>query len=298
MDGPFFWLNPSVREGNAVPPIPRRRIIRFAAGLFLLCFLIHPVAGAAHEPHRIVSLLPSHTAILAALGILDRVVAVSDAEDPRLYPRIPRVGGMDISWEALAAAKPDLILADVSHRRHDAQFRRLGLPVAYLPSTTARTIEQVFDLVGRVGKLVGREETAERWIAQAAQRARDLDQRRLPPPGPKVYFEIWPQPLQACGPNSLPGHLLARMGARNIVPAGGPDMPIVSPESVVSANPDVILHTGILSDDDIRRRPGWASVNAVKTKRILSVNQDEISRAGPGIIDAWTSLLRLLEKSP
>jgi iron complex transport system substrate-binding protein len=88
------------------------------------------------------------------------------------------------------------------------------------------------------------------------------------------------------------------MGARNIVPAGGPDMPIVSPESVVSANPDVILHTGILSDDDIRRRPGWASVNAVKTKRILSVNQDEISRAGPGLIDAWTSLLRLLEKSP
>jgi len=281
-----------------VPPIPRRRLARFPAGLFLLCFLLHPAAGAAHDPHRIVSLLPSHTAILAALGALDRVVAVSDAEDPRLYPRIPRVGGMDISWEALASAKPDLILADVSHRRHDAQFRRLGLPVAYLPSTTARTIEQVFDLVGRVGKLIGREEAAARWIAQAAQVARDLDQHKLPTPGPKVYFEIWPQPLQACGPDSLPGHLLVRIGARNIVPAGGSDMPLVSPEAVVSANPDVILHTGILSDDDIRRRPGWAAVNAVKMNRIYGLNRDDVSRAGPGILNAWASLLRLLDKSP
>lgn len=296
--GHFFWPTPSVREGKTVPPIAIRRLTKIIAGSLVICLPHLSAGGVAREPHRIVSLLPSHTSILTVLGMLNRVVAVSEAEDPRLYPHIPRVGGMDISWEALAAAKPDLILADVSHRRHDAQFRRLGLPVAYLPSTTARTIEQVFDLVGQVGKLVGREQAAAAWIAQATQKARALDRRRIPSPGPKIYLEIWPQPLQSCGPDSLQGHLLTRIGARNIIPSGGPEMPIVSPEAVVNANPDIILHTGILSDDDIRRRSGWSSVNAVKTNRIYKLNQDDISRAGPGIMKAWNSLLDLLEKSP
>jgi iron complex transport system substrate-binding protein len=248
----------------------------------------------AAAPERIVSLLPSHTEILSVLGILDRVVGVSDAEDARLLPNVPRVGGVDIVWEVLAAQRPDLILADSSHRRYDDLFRRLHLSVVYLPSTDARTVEQVFDLIQAVGRLTGREDAARRWVNRARVRAKALDARRLPGPGPRVYFEIWPQPLQACGPGSLPGHLLSRVGAQNVVPDTGQDMPLVSAEVVVRADPEIILHTGVTPAAEIAHRPGWSSVSAVKTMRIIGVNQNDFSRAGPRVLDAWEALLNLL----
>lgn len=264
--------------------------------LLLIFVTLGPAKAEDPAPRRVVSLLPSHTEIIAVLGVLDRVVGVSDAEDPALLPAIPRVGGMDISWEALVKLHPDLILADVSQRRHETLFHRLGLPVVYLPSTPARTVEDVFNLVLETGRLVGRQEAARRWVESARERARQLDARRLPSPGPRVYFEIWPRPLQACGPRSLQGHLLARVGARNIVADTGQAVPLMSAEAVVRGNPEIIFHTGVVSSRDIQERPGWSSVDAIKTMRIVSLNADEFSRAGPRILDAWEQLIEVLSK--
>lgn len=262
--------------------------------LLILTVAFAPSLQGGETPRRIVSLLPSHTDILAVLGVLDRVVGLSDAEDPRLLPGIPRVGGMDISWEALSRLKPDLILADVSHRGHDALFQRLRLPVVYLNSTRAGTLEDVFALVTETGRLVGREESAARWVADAARRVQEGDARRFPPPGPLVYFELWPQPLQACGPASLPGHLLARLGARNVVTETDQAAPLVSAEALVRADPDIILHTGVVSSADIAARPGWSGLRAVRQGRVFSVNVDDFSQAGPRALKALDSLAGLL----
>jgi iron complex transport system substrate-binding protein len=76
-------------------------------------------------------------------------------------------------------------------------------------------------------------------------------------------------------------------------------MPLVSAEALVKGNPDIIIHTGVVGKEDIRRRPGWTAVTAVRTGRILQVNADDLSRAGPRILDGWENLLdRLSEKNP
>jgi iron complex transport system substrate-binding protein len=245
-------------------------------------------------PRRIVSLLPSHTDTLSVLGLLGRVVGVGDAEDPRLLPRLPRVGGTDISWETLAALQPDLVLADVSHRRFDPLFQRLRLPVAYLPATRAATVDDLFGLVEEIGRLTESGAAAAEWIAKARKRVQDLDARRLPAPGPRVYFEVWPHPLQAFGPGGLTGHLLKRAGARNVVTAREP-APLISAEAVVRADPEIIFHTGIVTSQDLAARPGWESVSAVKTMRVVEMNADHISQAGPRALEGWAMLLDFLE---
>lgn len=267
----------------------------FRAGVTALFLYIVPTASAG-APRRVVSLLPSHTDILVTLGALEQVVAVADAEDARLYPALPRVGGMEMSWEALVRLRPDLILADTSHRRHDPQFQRLHLPVVYLPSTQAATVEDVLALVAEIGRQVGRQERASRWVAEAQKRVHALEARRGPGPGPRVYFEIWPQPLQACGPRSLAGSLIARSGARNVVVDPAQVVPLMSAEAVVQADPQVILHTGLESNAEIAARPGWGGVAAVKAGRVMAVNADDFSRAGPRILDAWETLLNLLAR--
>lgn len=246
------------------------------------------------RPSRIASLLPSHTDILAVLGILDRVVAVSVAEDPLLYPGLPRVGGMEIAWEPLVKLQPDLVLADVSHRRFDVQFKKFRLPVVYLPATEADTVEKILDLVREVGHLTGEGERASRWVKGAERRAALLEARRLPGPGPLVYFEVWPHPLQAFGPRSLPGHLLERVGARNVATEPGQAVPLMSAEALVRADPEVILHTGVISGAAIAGRPGWSSIKAVQEKRILILSRDDFSRAGPRVLDAWEKLADIL----
>lgn len=263
---------------------------RFLCLHALLLFLGGPAVAAP----RWISLLPSHTEILTLLGALDEVVAVSDAEDPRVLPRLPRVGGMDLAWETLTALKPTLVLADASHRRHAAAFERFGIPVVFLPSTTARTVEDVLGLVEEVGRLTGRDEAAAAWRRRAKSRIKTLDARRRGP-GRRVYFEIWPNPLQGCGPRSLPGHLLGRAGAVNVVPAAGADMPLVSAEAVVAADPEVVLHTGVQSTAEFLARPGWERTTAVRTRRIVVVDADLLSRAGPRVLEAWELLLKVLE---
>src|SRR5262249_38999280 len=125
----------------------------------------------------------------------------------------------------------------------------------------------------------------------------ELDRRRLAAPGPRVYFEIWPQPLQAAGPDSLQGHLLARCGARNVLPDAGGPVPLASAEAVVEADPEIIVHTGIISNADILGRAGWSAPSACRARRIVLVNEDAVSRAGPRILDGWKELLDRLREA-
>jgi iron complex transport system substrate-binding protein len=71
-------------------------------------------------------------------------------------------------------------------------------------------------------------------------------------------------------------------------------LPLLSAEAVVRADPDVILHPGVVSSQSLSERPGWSSIKAVKMRRVLSVNENLFSRAGPHILDAWETLLDLL----
>jgi iron complex transport system substrate-binding protein len=261
----------------------------FFSFLFFLC-----ASAYGLPPKRVVSLLPSHTVFLDSLGAGELLVGVSDAENKATLPSLPRVGGLGLNWEVLVSLKPDLILADVAHKRHDRNFKRLGLPVLYLPSTLAETAEDVFSLIEQVGAALELSEKARRVAEDLQGRLKRVESSLPKAQGPKVYFEIWPRPPQACGPGSLQGNLLKRAGAENILPESSNLMPLVSLEWVPEKAPEVILHTGVVSSREIMARPGWEGVPAVRNRRVCVVDRDLFSRAGPRIVDAFEELVRLL----
>jgi iron complex transport system substrate-binding protein len=256
-------------------------------------------AAASEPPRRIVSLVPSHTAIVADLGAADRLAGVSSAEPDGSYPHLPRVGGLQPSFEELMRLKPDLVLADTSHRRFDATFRRLGLAVLYLPGTDAATLEEVFGIVLDVGRLLDRSARAEERVAGLRRRVATA-RARIPSgaPRPRVYFEIWPRPIQGAARVSLRGDLLAQAGAENILPDSGGLTALVSLEWVPRQAPDVILHTGVVDGASIGSRPGWDRIPAVKNGRVRAVDQDKFSQACPRIVDAFEELVDILYGTP
>jgi len=242
---------------------------------------------------RVVSLLPSHTEILVALGGADDLVAVSDAERPNCFPGLPRVGGVVPRWEPLVALAPTLVLADDSHKRYLSDFQRFSLPVSFFPATRAQSIDDVFKIIRDLGKAVGRSTEAEKLLADLQAQRDRLPLNLASEKKPKVFFEVWPHPLQAVGGSSLQGRLLDRAGFENIVPDTRNEMPLVSAEWVVREAPDWIFFTDHVSVDDVVRRPGWGTIPAVREGRVIALDGDLFSRAGPRIIQALEELIRI-----
>lgn len=238
----------------------------------------------AAPPQRIVSLLPSLTETVCALGACARLVGVDTYSNwPESVRALPHVGGIDDAQiERIVALRPDLVLAATSTRAV-ARLEALGLKVATLEP---RTLADVRRVVGQVDRLLatGRQE------ALLAQIDADLEAaiRTLPPAlrGTRVYVEVSSAPY-AASESSFIGELLARLGAVNVVPGALGPFPKLNPEFVVRADPQVIL----LSDrsaGDLRARPGWAAIRAVREARICRFTPqqgDMLVRAGPRLAE-------------
>lgn len=256
--------------------------------LFGLCLI--PLLLRA-EVRRVASLVPSHTDIVDALGAGDRLVAVADADKGR--DALPRAGGLAPRWEVLVSLKPDLVLADVSHRRFAPEFQRHKIPVRFFPATRAGSLQDVFAIVLEVGAAVERPTEARRLVSDLTARAARIDARRPPGRPPRAIFELWPRPLQVAGQSSLPGHLLERAGFVNIAPPTRGDTPLISWEFVLKEKPDYLFHTGVLPAEDFLERPGWKTLPAVEEGRVLLLDPDLFSRAGPGAVDALELLMKI-----
>ncbi|MBK8574485.1 MAG: ABC transporter substrate-binding protein [Elusimicrobia bacterium] len=249
-----------------------------------------PLFGA---PRRVVSLLPSHSEIVVAVGAGGTLVGVSDVERAGDFASLPRVGGLVPRWEVLMALTPDIILADSAHERFHSDFKRFHLPVRFFPATHAKTIDDVFVLIRDIGRIVDREREANALITRLQKQVAELDAAVPSGPRPRAFFEIWSQPLQGVAPGSLQGYLMTRAGFENIVPTTRNEMPLLSSEWVAGERPDVIFHTGLTSADHIAGRSGWKRIPAVQKQRIILLNADLFSRAGPRVVDALAELHRI-----
>lgn len=263
--------------------------MRFCRMVLLL--LVAAPAWAGGRERRLASLLPSHSEIVTALGARTALVAVSDSEHPGDFPGLPRAGALEPRWEVLMALRPDLVLADSAHERFAADFKRFHLPVLFLPATHAKSIEDVFELIRVLGDAIERGPQAAALLSALRERLARLDARPLPAHRPRVYFEIWPRPLQSVGAASFQGQLLKRAGFDNIVPDTTNEMPLLSSEWIVKSRPDVVFHTGVEGAEDLGSRPGWKDLPAVRSGRVIRVDADLISRAGPRVVEALAYLM-------
>ena len=252
----------------------------------------------AKTPQRIVSLLPSLTETVCALGQCARLVGVDRYSNwPASIQALPRMGGgIDPNIESIVAQKPDLVLLAGSTRGVE-RLQALGITVLRLePRTHAdvqrvlHTVAQALDVPHAEADRVWREIDAGVQAAVQSLGAQARSQR--------VYFEVSPTPYGA-SESSFIGETLQRMGVRNILPATLGPFPQINPEFVVRAQPDVIM-AGDSSRASMLQRPGWAQMRAVRENRIcvFSPQQaDIVVRAGPRMAEGAKLMAQCLRRT-
>lgn len=256
-------------------------------------------------PQRIVSLCPSNTEILHALGLLPKVVGVDDWSDwPAEVERLPRLGpDLDINIERVAALQPDLVFASLSvpgMERNVARLQERGLPHVVLDP---QGLEDVWENLRTVGRLTGAASTAEsviqhlqQRIARVRQRASARQQRT------RLYWEWWPKPLFAPGGLNWLTPLSELAGCVNVTARVDARAARPSLDEVVALDPEMILlaWTGVarakVRPDVVLRRPGWDQITAVRTAQIHVVEEGLFCRPSPRLVDGLEYLIDLLHE--
>jgi len=251
-----------------------------------------PAAGM-----RIVSLAPSTTEILFGLGLGDSLVGATDKCDyPPQAKDLPRVGGFGSpNIETLLALRVDLVVASGLDKRGAAgSLSKAGMRVL---DVQPRSFKELFDAIGAIARAAGKPERAEPVVA--AMRA-ELDRtaslyRAVPSQRrPRVYVEIWNDPITTVGGSSFIDEVIDRAGGINVAHDLPQPFPRVSPEQIIQWNPDVIVLTYMsrspAGTEELTGRIGWDDISvrdvAVKTGRIVrDIPNDLLLRPGPRLVD-------------
>lgn len=253
---------------------------------------------------RIVSLAPSNTEILFAIGAGDAVVGVTMVDDypPEVKSRTS-VGGMSaqsMNLETIVALKPDLVLATAGVQGPAIEpLERLGLAVVALD---AQRPDDVAANIRTVGRIVGRESEADGVATAfearlAAVRARVAARQGL---RPKVLYLLYDDPMMTVGPGTFLGRLIEEAGGVNLFADVSQSYPTPSDEEVVVRAPEVVLATfGLMNGggrsaeenrDRLLKRPGWKDVPAVRERRIHALDEDIATRVGPRLVDGLEAM--------
>ena len=252
----------------------------------------------AAAPRRIVSLLPSLTESLCALGACARLVGIDRYSNwPAEVAALPRLGGLDDAQiERIVALKPDLVLASASARVSE-RLEGLGLRVLVLESNNHADVKRSLELLANV---IGDSGAATRvWagIEKATREAAARVPARLR--GKRVYFEIDATPY-AAGAGSFIGESLAGLGLANAVGAELGPFPKLNPEYVVRLQPDIVM-AARANLEAMAGRPGWASLHALRDRQTCAFAGERyelLVRPGPRMGEAAALLADCLAALP
>lgn len=250
------------------------------------------------RPQRIISLAPSNTEILFALNLADRVVGVDEFSNYPLEAQSkPKIGSYSAAnLEQVLAREPDLILASGITRPDvlNALSGR-GLPVIVLNPIDLPGVLENITLVGQAADVNAESSrlrgSLEARIASVAERVKGTTTK------PRAFVELDPTLFFSVGPKSFVDDLITRAGGTNIAADTGTPYPQLSQEQILARDPEVILladgSQGV-TPEAVKARPGWGNVSAVKTGRIVVLDEDVFLRSGPRSVDALEALLRYL----
>jgi len=255
------------------------------------------------RPQRIVTLAPSATEMIFAVGAGDRLVGRDELSDyPPEAKQVPSIGGTypAINTEAVVALRPDLILAPgVISAEQVKALEGLGLVVFH--QRTPNDIEEIFEQIRTVGRLTGNTEQAEKVVADLQARLAAIEAKvRQTATRPKVFYELDatdPAKPWTAGPGSFIDRLIARAGGQNVGASLSSEWGQISLEELIRQDPDlIILGTANYGEtpEKVKQRPGWNRLRAVREGRIYPINADLISRPGPRIVEGLEALARII----
>ncbi len=250
------------------------------------------------QPERIVSLAPSSTEILFALGLGDKVIGVTDVCDyPEEALAIEKMGGFQgVNVEKIVAANPDLIIADsLTTKEVVEQLESFGFPVLAIRAVSVEEMLQHIELIGRAANVKAKAEeviTGLRGRVEAiSQRVKDIpDDER-----PLVFYEVWYDALMSVGPNTFIHDVIELAGGKSVTADATTDWPVVDLEVLLAKNPEVVIlgHTG-QTPEQVKARVNWQTVDAVKNNQVYTINPDLFSRPGPRLVDALEEVAKIL----
>jgi iron complex transport system substrate-binding protein len=284
------------------------------------------VADRKVTPERIVSLSPSNTEILFAVGAAPKIVGVTDYCN---YPdelevlikmgKIERVGGYwNPSLETIVNLKPDLVLVSTATCKVKtnkckkncsrsceltikaaSQLKKIGLNVLIL---APHSLNDVLKNILLFGNVTGNDVQAINLVNELQQRidivvtkSKTISNR------PKVYFEVWNNPYVSVNSRTWIGDLINLAGGTNIFGDVVSEWPVVLPEKIIQMDPDLMVFPVIPnfprfweSYEAVKNRVGWNTITAVKNSRLHEVPRDFISRPGPRLIEALELLGKMI----
>src|SRR5437867_2336944 len=254
----------------------------------------------AHRPDRIVSIGPSNTEFLFALGAGDRVVGVDDfSDEPAAATTKEKVGGVKVNLEKVVSLRPDLV---VSVKISDGTLEKLAAQSLTVLVVDPIGLADVAKTATLLGRAVGGDGEG---LASSIQK--DLDEVRAKVATAKkkrVFHEIDasdPTKPFTVGPGSFVHDLIELAGGINVAASTSSPYPQISAEEIIRADPEVIVLADAaygVSIEQVSARAGWGSITAVKTRRIVPVDPNLVSRPGPRVAEAAKLYLRIVMETP
>jgi iron complex transport system substrate-binding protein len=241
------------------------------------------------RPERIVSLSPTATEMLFAIGAGDRVAAVDQYSNFPDEAPITELSGFQPNVEAIVTFDPDLVVVSSNPGELIESLAALGIPTLLLPS--AATIDEAYTQIGQLGVATGTPEGAAAVVADmrtaidATLDALDGFDAQL-----TYYHELTPD-FYSVSSDTFIGDVYALLGLTSIADAvgeAGGMYPQLSPEFIIDADPDLIFLADAaccgVTADHVAARPGWDTIRAVRTGAIVELDEDIASRWGPRIV--------------
>jgi iron complex transport system substrate-binding protein len=256
------------------------------------------------KPEKIISLIPSNTEVVYALGNGEAVVGVTDFDNyPEEAMAKEKIGGMEFNIEKMISLKPDLVLAHESTAESAKaglqQLKDAGIQVVVV--NDAQSFDAVYESIEMIGKAIGEQEKAVELVDDMKNRFAKLkkqaesiqeDQQKT------VFVEVSPAPeIYAAGKNTFIDEMLTLIGAKNAI-SDMEGWPKVDQEAIVERNPDVVVTTyGYYSEKPVEQvlgRQGWNNVKAVKDKQVFDVHSDLVTRSGPRLAEGAEELAKAI----
>ena len=253
------------------------------------------------RPSRIVSLSPTATETLFAIGAAPQVVAVDDQSDfPKSAPKTS-LSGFTPNVEAIAGYRPDLVVIAYDPKGLSGALQRLGITV--LHQDGAKSFKGAYQQIRQLGMVTGRDAAAAKVVSgMKAKIAAIVKKARTGRAGLTVYHELTPD-LYSATSKTFVGQVYTALGLKNIADAAdsvGTGYPQLSAEYIVSTSPDVIVLADTVccgeKASSVAARPGWDRVSAVRTGSIVRIDDSIASRWGPRLVNFFRAMSSALTR--
>jgi iron complex transport system substrate-binding protein len=257
--------------------------------------------AASTESVRIVSLSPTATEMLYAIGAGDLVVAVDSLSTfpAETADKVTEISAFEPNAEAILGYEPDLVLISNDMNKISEQLTSADPGITVWTGAAAATLDDVYRQIGELGAATGREDAAAALVADMQSKIEAATAGVTAPEGASYFYEL-DNTLYSVTSNTFVGSLLKATGIANVADGveEGNDYPQMNAEAIIKANPSIIF----LADTkccgqnavEVAKRPGWSGIDAVKNGNVVELDDDVASRWGPRVVDLVTQMAQAI----